>query len=67
LILWALEEGGTVGQIITFWHDWDERKVISRSLEDWFNEIIKRLEDGTYKLMEEDRELVFNDGGFAGK
>jgi cell wall assembly regulator SMI1 len=61
------DEGGTVGQIITFWHDWEERKVISRSLEDWFDEIIKRLEDGTYKLIEEDGELVFNDYGFKGK
>ncbi|WP_264741247.1 SMI1/KNR4 family protein [Cytobacillus firmus] len=60
-------EGGTEGQIITFWHDWEERKVISRSLEEWFGEITKCLEDGTYKLIEEDGELVFNNDGFMGE
>ncbi|MEX3748347.1 SMI1/KNR4 family protein [Lysinibacillus xylanilyticus] len=60
-------EGGTVGQVITFWHDWEERKVISRSLEEWFGEITKCLEDGTYKLIEEDGELVFNNDGFMGE
>ncbi|MGG1679673.1 SMI1/KNR4 family protein [Neobacillus sp. NRS-1170] len=60
------DKGGTVGQIITFWHDWEERKVISNSLEAWFSEIIKRLKDGTYKLIEEDEEIVLNDFGFTG-
>lgn len=56
-----------MGQVITFWHDWEERKVISRSLEEWFGEITKCLEDGTYKLIEEDGELVFNNDGFMGE
>lgn len=61
------DEGGTVGQVITFWYDWEEWKVISRSLEEWFGEITKCLEDGTYKLIEEDGELVFNNDGFMGE
>jgi cell wall assembly regulator SMI1 len=28
-------EGGKVGQIITFWHDWELREVILDSLEEW--------------------------------
>lgn len=60
-------EGGTMGQIITFWHDWEERRVVSTSLEDWLIQIIEKLEDGTYKLIEEDGELLFNNDGFTGE
>lgn len=58
------DKEGTIGQIITFWHDWEKRKVISNSLEEWFREIIQCLEDGTYSLIEEDGEIVFNVYGF---
>ncbi|WP_257065060.1 SMI1/KNR4 family protein [Priestia megaterium] len=57
-------EGGKVGQIITFWHDWEEREVISDSLEKWFQKIVTHLKNGTYKLVKEDGELMFNNYGF---
>ncbi|GAB1779210.1 hypothetical protein PMEGAS67_46870 [Priestia megaterium] len=57
-------EGGKVGQIITFWHDWEEREVVSDSLEKWFQQIVTHLKNGTYKLVKEDGELMFNNYGF---
>jgi cell wall assembly regulator SMI1 len=61
------DTGGNIGQIITFWHDWEERKVISTSLEEWFTDILSKLEDGTYQIIEEDGEEMFNDDGFTGE
>ncbi|MEB2266117.1 SMI1/KNR4 family protein [Priestia megaterium] len=57
--------GGNVGQIITFWHDWEERKVIAKSLEEWFEEVLVKLENGTYRLIEDQGELMFNEDGFT--
>ncbi|WP_460148637.1 SMI1/KNR4 family protein [Priestia megaterium] len=59
------DSGGNVGQIITFWHDWEERRVISRSLEEWFEDALVKLENGTYKLIVSQGELMFNNDGFA--
>ncbi|MED4135572.1 SMI1/KNR4 family protein [Priestia megaterium] len=38
-------EGGKVGQIITFWHDWEQREVISDSLEEWFIDTINHRDE----------------------
>ena len=29
------DKEGRIGQIITFWHDWEQREVIADSLEEW--------------------------------
>ncbi|MBM7648082.1 cell wall assembly regulator SMI1 [Bacillus ectoiniformans] len=59
------DTGGNTGQIITFWHDWEERRVISKSLEEWFMDILSKLDEGTYKIIEEDGEEMFNNDGFT--
>ncbi|MGR6342607.1 SMI1/KNR4 family protein [Priestia megaterium] len=38
-------EGGKIGQIITFWHDWEQREVISNSLEEWFIDTINHRDE----------------------
>ena len=48
----APSEEGTRGQIITMWHDDDERKVIAPSLLAWFQDYAERLEAG---------QLVYSD------
>ena len=31
------DEGGNYGQVISFWHDSDERTLISESIDDWLD------------------------------
>jgi cell wall assembly regulator SMI1 len=45
-------ESGTVGQIITMWHDDPIREIVSISFRDWFKQYAQRLESG---------ELIFSD------
>ncbi|HJQ33119.1 MAG TPA: SMI1/KNR4 family protein [Pyrinomonadaceae bacterium] len=36
--------GGNVGQVIIFWHDWEQRKVINSSFEEWLRSYADDLE-----------------------
>jgi cell wall assembly regulator SMI1 len=45
-------KGGTIGQIITMWHDDPTREIVSTSFRDWFEQYAQRLESG---------ELIFSD------
>ncbi|CAI8774360.1 hypothetical protein EMIT0210MI2_11355 [Priestia megaterium] len=38
------DEGGKVGQIITFWHDWEQREVIADSIEEWVTATISHTD-----------------------
>ncbi|MEM8672009.1 MAG: SMI1/KNR4 family protein [Planctomycetota bacterium] len=44
------EDGGTPGQLISFWHDDEERDVEFPSLADWLSDLVQSMEDGTLEL-----------------
>lgn len=44
------DEGGWRGQIIEFWHDANDRKVVAPSFEAWLSQFADDLERGLYKL-----------------
>jgi cell wall assembly regulator SMI1 len=46
-------EGGTNGQIITMWHDDDERKIVAPGVRAWFQQYADGLESG---------QFIFSDG-----
>lgn len=43
----AAEDGGTPGQLVAFWHDWEDRSVEYPSFEDWLRELVDSMEQGT--------------------
>jgi uncharacterized protein (TIGR02996 family) len=46
----AAEDGGEPGQLIAFWHDWEDRSVKYESLDDWLHALVESMEDGTSEL-----------------
>jgi cell wall assembly regulator SMI1 len=44
------ENGGRPGQIITFWHDWEDRSVKYDSFAAWLEALVESMEDGTLEL-----------------
>jgi cell wall assembly regulator SMI1 len=50
----APAEGGTVGQIISFLHDSDDRPLLASSLEAFLEEFAAQLEQGKLVYVEED-------------
>ncbi|SRR5579884_912841 len=44
------EDGGQPGQLVKFWHDWDDRSVKYTSLERWLEAIVRSMENGTLEL-----------------
>jgi cell wall assembly regulator SMI1 len=43
----AAEDGGTPGQVIMFYHDWEHRPIRSPSLEAWLANLVESMESGT--------------------
>lgn len=39
-------EGGTKGQVVTMWHDWEKREIVAPSLMAWFEAYLDKLERG---------------------
>ena len=46
----AAEDGGTPGQVLMFYHDWDRRPVRSLSLDAWLADLVAAMEGGTLEL-----------------
>lgn len=46
-------DGGTVGQIITMWHDDDERKLVAPSFRAWLKQYAEGLAAGQFAFSEE--------------
>ncbi|MFO0799600.1 MAG: SMI1/KNR4 family protein [Gemmataceae bacterium] len=44
------EDGGTPGQVLMFYHDWEKRPIRSPSLETWLSELVASMEDGSLEL-----------------
>jgi cell wall assembly regulator SMI1 len=44
------EDGGRAGQIIAYWHDWEDRSVEHFSFEQWLGELVDSMEQGTLEL-----------------
>jgi cell wall assembly regulator SMI1 len=44
------EDGGQPGQVIAFWHDWENRSVKYPSFEAWLVGLVDSMENGTLKL-----------------
>lgn len=44
------EQGGNPGQLIAFWHDWNNRSTEAVSLELWLEELLRKAERGQLKL-----------------
>lgn len=51
-------EDGKYGQIIRMWHDDATRELLANSFQEWFEEYIKRLEQGKYEYDEEWRRII---------
>jgi cell wall assembly regulator SMI1 len=57
----APAEGGTMGQIIEFWHDDPYRKVLAESYGTWFTAFVLACESGQYVYSEEYGGIVDRD------
>lgn len=44
------EDGGTPGQLVPFWHDWEDRSVKFFSFEDWLRQLADSMESGNLTL-----------------
>lgn len=44
------EDGGAPGQLVTFWHDWDNRSIKYPSFEAWLEQLVDSMENGTLPL-----------------
>jgi cell wall assembly regulator SMI1 len=53
----APAKGGTVGQVIVFFHDMDERPLVAKSFRQWLSDLASAFEAGKY-TMDEDEGLV---------
>lgn len=43
--------GGRPGQVVTFWHDWDNRAVEFPSLDAWLQDLVESMESGELELV----------------
>ena len=46
----AAEDGGTPGQVLMCYHDWERRPVRSPSLEAWLADLVASMESGSLRL-----------------
>ncbi len=46
----AAEDRGSPGQLIAFWHDWEDRSVEYPNLTAWLTDLVKSMENGTIEL-----------------
>jgi cell wall assembly regulator SMI1 len=46
----AAEDGGTPGQVLTFWHDDPDRPVRFPSFETWLVDLVESMESGSLEL-----------------
>lgn len=46
----AAEDGGTPGQVLMFYHDWENRPIRSPSLDAWLSSLVESMESGTLQL-----------------
>lgn len=44
-------DGGQPGQIVAFWHDWENRSVKHPSFEAWLRDLVESMENGTLKVV----------------
>ena len=51
-------ENGTSGQIITMWHDDDQRDLLSSSLSEWFKSYVEGLYSGQYIYTDEYESIM---------
>ena len=54
-------QDGTSGQIMTMWHDDDERKLLSSSLSQWFKSYVDGLYSGQYVYTDEYDSIMTKD------
>ena len=50
--------GGTPGQLITVWHDDDQRRLVAPSFSAWLTQLADRLEAGIYRYSESEGGLI---------
>ena len=46
----AAEDGGTPGQVLMFYHDWERRPILAPSLESWLADLVAAMEGGSLQL-----------------
>lgn len=46
----AADDGGQPGQVIAFWHDWEDRSVEYSSFREWLAGLVESMENGTLEL-----------------
>lgn len=46
----AAEDGGEPGQLVAFWHDWEDRSMKFPSFEAWLRQLADSMEAGTLEL-----------------
>lgn len=63
-------EGGAVGQIVSYFHDKDERHVLASSITDYFEKILNEIHAGNLvpaNIEEDERGLVAKEGTEAAR
>jgi cell wall assembly regulator SMI1 len=46
----AAEDGGHPGQLVAYWHDWEDRSIEYASTERWLEAFVRSMESGTLEL-----------------
>lgn len=46
--------GGVPGQVLYFWHDWEDRSIVAPSVESWLEHLVEALESGVLVCDEEE-------------
>ena len=47
----AAEDGGTPGQLLVFYHDWEHRPIKFPNLEAWLTHLVESMEGGSYEVV----------------
>ena len=45
------EDGGQPGQVISYWHDWEDRSVEYNSFQLWLSDLADSMENGTLEIV----------------
>jgi cell wall assembly regulator SMI1 len=57
----APESGGSIGQVITMWHDSGERELLTKNFHEWFEKYVQAVLSGAYTYSEDFGGLVLID------
>ena len=50
--------GGERGQVLRFWHDWEDRSIVAPSIQSWLEHFVIALETGVLRWNEEEEMVL---------